>query len=384
MTTANVKALLAAAERGDAQAAYALFENFHYGESPDYALSAKYLKLSAELGHAVAQSDIGMMLLQSAQSETGEARRKTLKEGIDWLRKSVEQEYAPAQCNLGGALECGNGVDVDLPAAINCYRRSAEQGNAGACLNLGGCLQDAGNFKEAFEWYKNGAELSGETQPCFLANSLTSSLSADTDEGIRHCQYKLAECYQRGCGVKPSEELAVSWWLKAAEPPRDRKGHMDSQAKLGAYYGSNGADANAFKWYSFAAEQGHPASLFNVGCYYDVGNTGAGVEKNDVTATIFFFVAADKGHALAQHNLANYYWRNNRMSDAFFWFRKSAEQGCDLGQYRLGFCYWEGKGVERNPALSVEWVTKAAKQGYKAAITDLNQLKAAMNKTSPA
>ena len=53
--------------------------------------------------------------------------------------------------------------------------------------------------------------------------------------------------------------------------------------------------------------------------------------------------------------------------EAVKWYRKAAEQGDDVAQCRLGLCYVEGEGVEKNLAESIKWFAKAANQDNGAA-----------------
>jgi hypothetical protein len=48
---------------------------------------------------------------------------------------------------------------------------------------------------------------------------------------------------------------------------------------------------------------------------------------------------------------------------AVSWYRKSADQGFDFGQYNLGFMYSEGNGVTKDYKQAVSWYRKAADQG---------------------
>ncbi len=41
-----------------------------------------------------------------------------------------------------------------------------------------------------------------------------------------------------------------------------------------------------------------------------------------------------------------------------------AESGDPRAQFRLGMAYYKGAGVERDPALALKWIQKAAEQGY--------------------
>lgn len=46
------------------------------------------------------------------------------------------------------------------------------------------------------------------------------------------------------------------------------------------------------------------------------------------------------------------------------WYRKAADKGLDLAQWRLGDLYAQGLGVPKDINLAVGWRTKAAEQGY--------------------
>ena len=85
-----------------------------------------------------------------------------------WWRKSADQNYAHAQCNLGQMYDHGCGVEKDEVEAVRWYRKSAAQNNASAQYNLGnkyrtgapGIKQDLG---EALKWRKRPkAEAKGE------------------------------------------------------------------------------------------------------------------------------------------------------------------------------------------------------------------------------
>ena len=47
---------------------------------------------------------------------------------------------------------------------------------------------------------------------------------------------------------------------------------------------------------------------------------------------------------------------------AFKWFLESANNGCALGQYNLGYCYKNGFGVPKDYNEAFKWFEKAAKQ----------------------
>ena len=54
----------------------------------------------------------------------------------DALLRKAERGSAKAQCQLGKAFQCGNGVEQDMQAAEKWLLRSAEQGYAEAQFHL--------------------------------------------------------------------------------------------------------------------------------------------------------------------------------------------------------------------------------------------------------
>ena len=106
-----------------------------------------------------------------------------------------------------------------------------------------------------------------------------------------------------------------------------------SQFKLGYMYehGISVArdDAEAFKWYSKAADCGHPCAQYFIGVMY---NEGRGVEKDD-------FMAAK-------------------------WLRRAAVRGNKNAQYLFGRKVFYGEGVTQNETAGLKWLRAAACKGH--------------------
>lgn len=49
---------------------------------------------------------------------------------------------------------------------------------------------------------------------------------------------------------------------------------------------------------------------------------------------------------------------------AFYLYKKAAEMGCPMAEYKLSVCYYLGRGVEKNLRKSFKWNRKAAKHGF--------------------
>src|SRR5664279_3654918 len=83
-------------------------------------------------------------------------------QAVNWFRNATEQNYAPAQYNLGGCYDRGEGVAKDYVEAVEWYRKAAEQNVAQAQLNLAICYYDgqgvAKDYVQAVKWFCKGAE----------------------------------------------------------------------------------------------------------------------------------------------------------------------------------------------------------------------------------
>ena len=84
---------------------------------------------------------------------------------------------------------------------------------------------------------------------------------------------------------------------------------------------------------------------------------------------------AEQGDAEAQFNLG-YCYDDGRgvekdYAQAAKWYRKAAEQNFAPAQFNLGYCYANGQGVGKNKVEAVKWYRKAAEQNYTPAQSNL-------------
>ncbi|MEZ0224954.1 MAG: tetratricopeptide repeat protein [Alphaproteobacteria bacterium] len=69
------------------------------------------------------------------------------------------------------------------------------------------------------------------------------------------------------------------------------------------------------------------------------------------------------GKAAAQCELAIFYTNLDDHAAAFPLYEKSAAQENKQAEYQLGWCYLHGKGVKKDAAKGVYWMTRAANHG---------------------
>lgn len=121
----------------------------------------------------------------------------------------------------------------------------------------------------------------------------------------------------------------------------------------------------ALQWFLKAAEKGHAIAQHNAGVMYLGG--GDGIEQNFNKAISWFNKAAAQGYVESQFNLGLMYERGEGIKQdyakALQWYRKAAEQEYPDAQYNLGGLYLRGQGVKQDFAKAAKYFTAAADQG---------------------
>ncbi len=122
----------------------------------------------AEAGDMTAQYKIGNGYLYRQDPDYAEAMR--------WFQKSADQQYAPAQYQLGRMHANGQSVGVNQKIATDWYLKSAEGGYKWAQIHLGEIYlhflaEQFGvqrNFEEAYFWLSLGTTGNNDAQDDFV------------------------------------------------------------------------------------------------------------------------------------------------------------------------------------------------------------------------
>ena len=117
----------------------------------------------------------------------------------------------------------------------------------------------------------------------------------------------------------------------------------------------------AFAWYKKAADRGDRSAINDLG---DCFEKGIGTETNLDEAVACWMKAAEKKHGWAACKVAIRYQKDKKQSEAFEWFRKSADIGNDYGCCKLGECYEKGWGTETNAILAAKWFLTGARRRH--------------------
>ena len=184
-----------------------------------------------------------------------------------WL-PLAEQGDAKAQTGLGLLYFLGQGVNMNLAAALDWSSKAAAQGLPVAQYELGQFYQhpwdpEIRDLGEAFKWYSRAA-----------------------DQGYANAQDELGGMYEFGLGAPRDYAEAEKWFAKA--------GDYYSIAKMYDDVAQN--RPLAAKWYRKLADQGDKYAMFRLGEMY---RDGEGVLRDYATAHMWFNLAAESGYRYA-------------------------------------------------------------------------------------
>jgi TPR repeat protein len=151
--------------------------------------------------------------------------------------------------------------------------------------------------------------------------------------------------------------LAVSFSINGAYAQSLKKG-------MTAWY--QGDPETAILHLQPLADAGDPRAQLTIGRMHA---RGAGFNKNNAVAAIWFAMAARQGHIEAQIELAEKFLSGTNglpqnFEAAAKWFEIAAERGLAEAQFKLGQLYAEGRGVKQNFVAAHIWFNLAAAQGY--------------------
>eukprot|EP00613_Pedinella_sp_CCMP2098_P072657 CAMPEP_0171907692 /NCGR_PEP_ID=MMETSP0993-20121228/7177_1 /TAXON_ID=483369 /ORGANISM="non described non described, Strain CCMP2098" /LENGTH=441 /DNA_ID=CAMNT_0012540001 /DNA_START=20 /DNA_END=1346 /DNA_ORIENTATION=+ len=180
------------------------------------------------------------------------------------------------------------------------------------------------------------------------------------------------------------DDVKSLYWAKKAAAGGDRQG----QFRLGwSYFHALGGlpenNALAVEWFTKAAEQGCHIAMNSIGFAYEGG--GHGVTKNLKTAVSWFQRSAGQGDMAGQFYLGVCYYNGKGVAKSLemarFWYQKLADHDYDGNTFRaraqreLGTMIMKGEGGEQDPAEAVSLWKKAAEKGDEQAQGHLDKLK---------
>ena len=291
---------------------------------------------------------------------------------------------------IGNCYYKGNGVAVNIPAAIEWLSKAAEKGSTEAMLRLAIIYHDekeVQDYNKTVEWYEKGSE-----------------------RGNVSCMYNLGCVYARNEVLRDISK-AIYWYTLAAN-----KGHTNAMYNLGYAYAVNEKIkdiSKAIHWYTLAANNGHSKAMLNLAIIYHDEK-----EVQDYNKTVEWYEkGSEQGNVSCMYNLGWVYKGNEQLKDiskAIHWFKCSAncghengkfwfaklviendiaeeernayqallecsvkgmdkalnllteksKNGSSVAQFYLGRYYMEMTDVQEHEQIAFEWYRKSAVQGY--------------------
>ena len=370
-----------AAEMGDPRANGYAGRYYLVGLSvePDAEKAKAYYEKGIELGDAYSMVELAMMY------EEANGVEQNYEKAFELMKQATEQNYTHAWYMLGQYYHYSIGTDENPDEAIVCYEKAIEEGHVKATAELGLC-------------YERGYGVEESTK-----KALELMLKA-ADNNYGYAQYKAGYYYMYGTDDIPEDmEKGVELFEKAIE-----NGYPYAAIEMGNYYLYDYADLEepekSFSYFQQAANEDCVSEGLGI-CY----EHGYGTEVNDAEAFKYYLKAAEDGYVRGMYNAGRCYrfgiGVKENYTEAFRWFNDAsahefpnalyykgimllAGEGCpqdinegitalqlaaseyDNGsaQFELGNCYLVGKGVEENEELAMEWFEKAADNGHEQAM----------------
>jgi len=269
---------------------------------------------------------------------------------LNYYTQAANHCHIEAQNTLGVLYASGhNGVPQDYNQALLWFTQAAQQGHVDARHTLGAMyikgLGTRHNPRQLWEWLSEIAQQDDDAQAQYLLGVLC--------EG-RH-------------DLPQDEAQAVKWYTHAAQ-----QGHVEARFILGTRYIRGQSTAHPptqiWEWLCDIAQQGHSGAQYLLGVLYE---NGGDLPKNDALAMEWYAQAAQQGLANAQFCLGMMYYSGRGtqqdLAEAVQWCIHAALQGHADAQFELAKMYFKGTGVPQDITIASKWLSKAAMQGQKPA-----------------
>jgi TPR repeat protein len=191
--------------------------------------------------------------------------------------------------------------------------------------------------------------VTSELVPCFNSVEVTK-------EGLETVS---AYCNEHGWDAEPDFKRAWTEIVSAADLG-DYATTLPAWFLLANGRGVARDYAEAIKWYSMAAYQGHVRAQTKLAMMYA---NGEGVSQDYVEAMAWCRKAARRGDLTAQARIGILYAKGHgvpqNMREATKWYRRAASQGEATAQHNLGLLCASGQGVSRSHVQAYKWISLA-------------------------
>ncbi|MBT4286382.1 MAG: sel1 repeat family protein, partial [Deltaproteobacteria bacterium] len=240
---------------------------------------------------------------------------------FDEVKQIADTGVMMAQTNLAERYFFGAGIEQDYKKAFDYYSNSAEMGDIKAQYKLGFSLINAlgteSSFQEGVEWLKKAADQDCEHALFYLGSkTLLDSITSGVEIEFL------------------TKDMSADYSKRAAN-----SGNKQAQVQIGSDYSI--ADVKQIdeihRWFRTAADQGYAEAFYQLG----IINMGNDENQKDLERAFQFFSRASKlQHSGAQNMLGEMYFngmfKNTNKKLAIDLFERAEKQGCPYSQMKLG------------------------------------------------
>jgi TPR repeat protein len=386
-----------AAKRGDATSQFNLGQWYRQGtcgltQSPTRAI--EYYTLAADQGQADAQLSLGLMYANGDGIEQSNSKAR------EWFTKAAAQGQEIAIKGLKWLDEeekvkpstppPPNVVDPNIVTCSTCGKQQTKEFRLGKCACRTKRYCNSQCQKKQYKQHKKEClrlvkerkkKKNGQNMKDNGTKDGTKDKAMQEEEDKEDCpictdalpklshQFIRLMCCGKGLHNKCAKDLQTNTSMTLEQI---NTCIMCRSKDGGRAVGSKGEIEQIRGW----VKKRKAWAMFMLAERYRVGE---GVKQSDKKAIELHEMAAKRGNAAAQNNLANSYYRGTcgltqSSKKSIEYYTLAAKQGLARAQFNLGTMYCNGEGVETSYTKAREWLTKAAAQGNKLAIDALKQL----------
>jgi TPR repeat protein len=273
-----------------------------------------------------------------------------LTQAQEWFLKAARDGNVNAMIELARLFSLDKeftGVDKNQIEAQNWIQRAVDTGDAKALYIMGTMYEDGfpfgRSYEKSVEYYKQAAA-----------------------KGVINAYVKLYIAYQYGKGVEPNLETAIYWLRMIENNAPDGKIKKYANEMLSEAYFEIGYKEKdpvlKFKLFNLAWSKGNRYAIEAIG---DMFQAGIGVKQSYSSAVVAYETAIKSFESVyAMERLGFIYLKGPSeisadYKKAFDLFFRAANLGGVTASYELGYMYYYGVGVDRNPKEAQKWFDRS-------------------------
>ena len=347
----NEQKLIQATEAGDVSAMMKL---------ADYYSKKSTRKMQDKVGDVMSVEEF-LRDLNVEEEDRTDFKAKAYK----YYRMAAEAGNSSAMTELGRRLYDGIGVERNVEESDEWYRRGAEAGDP-AAMRVVAFRTD--NAEEKFKYFKISAELlppSLNKQDSIKQTAICYATGRGTEKNIAKVQEWLARLNDDEANWARIEIAHItgenSWLEQAAQTS------IEAMIQLAEQFVLKDDFPTALTWYKKAADEGSPDAMSIIGDIYYIGENG--VEQDYAEAFKWYSIAANLGYNMAKVKQALMLYRGRgirqNLPRAFKIFSELSRTREDFGpfsplrfnsvaRYYSALMRENGEGCDKDPLDALE------------------------------